>query len=171
MKKTLKSMLFSSIMALGQAQASIAGTSLEATDQNIKLVQRLLAYGDEQVVAHHEEFFCDKVIIHCNRAPQGEEIDVSVVKKYDMDRVAALLAQNYEILDAFAFEDKIVLFMRVHATHVGEFEGVEATNKYCNVSMLFMYRFRDGKICEVWSSWDKLEILKQLGDVHVTPKS
>ena len=96
-------------MVLGHAQVNIQCTTPnETTEQNIRLVHKLLEYGDKGVVAHPSEFFAEKVRVYSNKAPYGEEVDLETVNKYDSERVAALLATKYEVVSAYAFDDKIV---------------------------------------------------------------
>ncbi len=97
-------------MVLGHAQVNIQCTTPnETTEQNIRLVHKLLEYGDKGVVAHPSEFFEKRYVCTAIRALYGEEVDLETVNKYDSERVAALLATKYEVVSAYAFDDKIGL--------------------------------------------------------------
>jgi steroid delta-isomerase-like uncharacterized protein len=48
-------------------------------------------------------------------------------------------------------------------THSGPYLGVIATAREAVAKGITMTRFRDGKICEEWASWNEVSVLHDLG--------
>jgi len=68
---------------------------------------------------------------------------------------------HFEVEQMVAEGDFVVSRAMATGTHVGEFMGVSATGR--------PIRFANGKIVEDWSIVDTYAILRQIGNVSVTP--
>lgn len=137
-------------------------------EQQLHLVHKLLEYGDGRAIAHMDEFFADSVRVHDGIGNgEGEDLDLATITEHEAIRVATLLGREWKLLDTFVAGDVIVCYVQWHGVHVGEYMGLPPTGKEFAVPVVFIYRFQNGKICEMWNSWDRLAVLKQLGDVNV----
>jgi steroid delta-isomerase-like uncharacterized protein len=65
--------------------------------------------------------------------------------------------------DLIAEDDKVVIRNTVTGTHQGEYRGVPPTGKSVSYNEIFIFRFADGKIAEVWGVVDVYAQLRQLG--------
>jgi len=65
--------------------------------------------------------------------------------------------------DMIAEDDKVVVFMTVHATHTGEFAGIPPTGKRLAVQVLDIFRVAGDQVREHWGLTDRLSMLQQLG--------
>jgi steroid delta-isomerase-like uncharacterized protein len=65
--------------------------------------------------------------------------------------------------DAIAHDDKVVLRNTVTGTHQGDYRGLPATGKSVTYNEIFIARFTDGKLAEVWGVVDVYTQLRQLG--------
>jgi predicted ester cyclase len=65
--------------------------------------------------------------------------------------------------DLIAEDDKVVIRNTVTGTHLGEYRGVPPTGKSVSYNEMFILRFADGRIAEVWGVVDVYAQLKQLG--------
>ncbi len=57
-------------------------------------------------------------------------------------------------------------FARLHdatGTHQGEYRGLPATGKTVSYNEIFIFRFAEGRIAEIWGVVDVLTQLRQLG--------
>lgn len=63
--------------------------------------------------------------------------------------------------------DKVVVRDHVTGTHQGEFNGIPPTGKSVSYHEIFIMRFADGRIAEVWGVADVFTQMKQLGVVQV----
>ena len=62
--------------------------------------------------------------------------------------------------------DKVVKKDTVTGTHQGEYNGLPPTGKSVSYSEIFIMRFVNGRIAEIWGVVDLLSQMKQLGMVH-----
>jgi predicted ester cyclase len=58
--------------------------------------------------------------------------------------------------------DDIVVHFTVTGTHLGTFEGIEATGRPVTVSQFTLYRLDDGKFAEVWDLVDTNALMNQI---------
>ncbi|WP_172800411.1 ester cyclase [Mycobacterium sp. GA-1999] len=65
--------------------------------------------------------------------------------------------------DAIAHHDKVVLRNTVTGTHQGDYRGLPPTGKTITYNEIFIARFTDGKIAEIWGVVDVYSQLRQLG--------
>jgi predicted ester cyclase len=71
---------------------------------------------------------------------------------------------HMEIVELIAEGDKVVGRFTCSATHMGDWLGQAPTGRrFERVDEVSIFRFRDGKIVQVWSLEDTLDRLRQLG--------
>lgn len=61
--------------------------------------------------------------------------------------------------------EKVAWRLTVHGTHEAEFRGVPATGTEVTFGAQYIFRFRDGKIVERWTNFDRLGVMVQLGAI------
>lgn len=71
-----------------------------------------------------------------------------------------------KIEQIFAVDNKVVVLWSCTGKHDGVLQGIEPTGLEFNISGISVYQFEHGKICEIWQSWDRLNLLEQLGIVQ-----
>ena len=59
--------------------------------------------------------------------------------------------------------DKVVSRNTVTGTHQGEYMGLPPTGRSVTYNEIFIYRFLDGRIVEIWGAVDVFSQMKQLG--------
>jgi steroid delta-isomerase-like uncharacterized protein len=67
--------------------------------------------------------------------------------------------------DVIAEGDKVTTRWTFHGTHQGELFGIPATGKQVTLTGMGIYRIENGKIVELWTNFDQLGMLQQLGVV------
>jgi steroid delta-isomerase-like uncharacterized protein len=67
------------------------------------------------------------------------------------------------IEDVIAEGDKVVSRNTVTGTHQGEYRGLPPTGKSITYNEIFIFRFANGRIAEIWGVVDVFSQLKQLG--------
>jgi steroid delta-isomerase-like uncharacterized protein len=72
---------------------------------------------------------------------------------------------HLNIDDILADGDKVMVRWTARATHKGQLLNLAATSKRVTVTGIDVYRISDGRIQEMWISWDALGFLQQLGAV------
>jgi steroid delta-isomerase-like uncharacterized protein len=71
-----------------------------------------------------------------------------------------------KIVDVTAEGDRVVLRTIMEGTHTATLEfktPIPATGKHVNIEQVHTFRFKDGKVVEMWMSMDHLDLMKQLG--------
>jgi predicted ester cyclase len=81
----------------------------------------------------------------------------------------------YETIDDIIAEgDRVWLRVKATGTHTGEWNLFGAklppTGKKTSITMVFIWRLKDGKLVEGWEVDDNLEFLRQLGVIEYTEK-
>jgi steroid delta-isomerase-like uncharacterized protein len=61
--------------------------------------------------------------------------------------------------------DSVAAFVSYQSTHTGTFLGHPPTGKLVRVTGMDIMRYRDGQVIELWSQFDDLGLLQQLGIV------
>jgi steroid delta-isomerase-like uncharacterized protein len=62
-----------------------------------------------------------------------------------------------------AEDDKVAAFVSYRGTNSGEFQGRPPTGKTVHVTGMDIMRYRNGQVIELWSQFDDLGLLQQLG--------
>ncbi|MFE9352948.1 ester cyclase [Streptomyces olivaceoviridis] len=74
-----------------------------------------------------------------------------------------------EIEDEIAEGDKVVFRNTVTGTHQREYQGLPATGRPVRYQEIFVLRFADGRVAEIWGVVDVLTQMRQLGMVPGGP--
>ena len=61
--------------------------------------------------------------------------------------------------------DCVAAFVSYRSTHTGSFMGHQPSGKVVHVTGMDIMRYRDGQVIELWSQFDDLGLLQQLGIV------
>lgn len=116
--------------------------------RNVELVMRLIG-GDlcEKNIDSYDEILADDVVLH---GPNTQQETQGIAKLQELDRELAKSFSNIRIHidEIFAKHDKVVVFW----TAYGEQNHVSMT-----VTGHGIYQIKEGKICAIWQTWDKME--------------
>ena len=92
------------------------------------------------------------------RGPQG------VAQLHDA-LMPAFPDMKLPLLDFVAEGEKVLVRLRVQATHTGPFGDMAATGESIDIDVLDLFQIRDGVLIEHWALLDNLGMLKQLGAI------
>jgi predicted ester cyclase len=98
-------------------------------------------------------------------APQGLEGMTSSMRMLE----AAFSDRRWEIHQAIAEGDTVVLHCTFSGRHTGPFMGLAPTNRPFAFRQIHIIRFQDGKGIEHWVVRDDLGFLRQVGAVPSPP--
>ncbi|MGH3458765.1 ester cyclase [Aeromicrobium sp.] len=108
-----------------------------------------------------EDLLLDDVIAH---EPDGDVRGVEEVKWYLAPYLAAFPDMSVTVEDVIAEGDKVVNRYRFRGTHTGTTEEYgPPTGKQLVIEGITLYHFKDGKVAEMWDSYDSLAVMQQLG--------
>lgn len=92
------------------------------------------------------------------RGPQG------VAQLHDA-LMPAFPDMKLPLLDFVAEGEKVLVRLRVQATHTGAFGDLQPTGRRIDIDVLDLFQIRDGVLVEHWALLDNLGMMKQLGAV------
>jgi predicted ester cyclase len=94
------------------------------------------------------------------RGPEG------VAKLHDA-LMPAFPDMKLPLEDFVAEGEKVLVRLRVQATHTGAFGEMAPTGRKIDIAVLDLFQIRDGVLVEHWALLDNLGMLKQLGALPV----
>lgn len=136
------------------------------TQQNITLVRRLFdevyTKGSLNLL---DELMANNVRLHDPARPDHRE-GLTSLKEVESIYKKAFPSKKLKIDDIFAVDDRVVVRWTCTGTHRGELEGIPATNRDIKITGVSIYRLANNKVAEMWSSWDRLGLLEQIGEIE-----
>lgn len=118
--------------------------------------------GDLDLIAKTIDEAVDPDLVFHAPVPNGMT-GVEALKQVWVTLLRAFPDLHVAIEDVIAEGDKVVHRNTVTGTHQGEYRGVAPTGKPISYNEIFIFRFTDGRITEIWGVVDVLTQLKQLG--------
>ena len=153
--------------ALAEVQAAKAQAELEA--RNVQLIKTVIAEIDKgnpeimlKLYAPDAKFFFPSG----STKPLSREAEVAMARTF----LAGLSDLTHEITDIFAVKDKVVLRAVVRGTHRAELEGIPQTGSKIALSVLAVFRIKEGLVVEEAEDADMLGFYQQLG-MELRPKA
>lgn len=140
--------------------------SPQSTQQSLTLIKRLF----DEVYTKGNLNLIDELIASDVRRhdPARTQHETGIQSFKEMERIykQAFPNKKLKIDDIMAVDDKVVVHWTLTGTHKGDLEGIPATNRDFKVTGITMYRLANGKVTELWQSWDRLGLLEQIGEVE-----
>lgn len=115
-----------------------------------------LAVADELLAPDAQAHISDSLT---PEVPPGSAAFKEVIVRYQ----TAFPNAQYHIEDIVVTDNKVAVRWSAHGTHTGPLGELAPTGKQVNVTGMDIYHFRNGQIVAVWTNWDALGFLKQLG--------
>jgi steroid delta-isomerase-like uncharacterized protein len=120
--------------------------------------------GDVEVIAKAiDEVVAPDLLFHAP-LPMGET-GAQALKRVWTVLLRAFPDLRVSVEDVIAEGDKVVARNTVTGTHRGEYRGLPPTGASVRYDEIFVLRFTDGRIAEIWGVVDVLSQLRQLGVV------
>ena len=94
-----------------------------------------------------------------------EPLDLEGLKQFYGGRWCAFPDLHITVEDMVGEGDKVSWRLLVSGTHEAEFRGVPPTGRQVTFGAQYIFRFRDGRIVERWTNFDRLGVMVQLGAV------
>lgn len=76
---------------------------------------------------------------------------------------AAFTELVYDLHSVIVDGDRVAIRYTVSGHHTGAFGPIPATGLRSSIECIDWYRFRDGKIAEIWTQFDEFGLLMKLG--------
>jgi steroid delta-isomerase-like uncharacterized protein len=127
-------------------------------EHNKAIVRRWLLEGfNNYDLSAVEECLTEDYVNHGTTEARGHEAGRRVLAQARTFGPDAKIAITYMVAEG----EMVMVLFTVHGTFSPA--GVPASGKQVNFTMVDIFRFRDGKICEGWVIRDRMEFQEQLG--------
>jgi predicted ester cyclase len=133
-------------------------------EENKALVRRFVTEIFEQGRPEAIDQLCTDDFVRHN----GGDTDREALKAAQSRVGQALADVRFTIDDEIAEGDRVAVRLTASARQVGEFMGMQPSNRAYEIGEIHIFRVRDGKVAEHWHQFDSAGMLKQLG---ATPAS
>jgi steroid delta-isomerase-like uncharacterized protein len=109
---------------------------------------------DKYVESHAKDF-----VAHGENHDATLEEDMAEAK----EERKALPDMKVEVNQILAERDLVAVYWTASGTNTQAGMGFPATGKKIKIDGMTLFRFKAGKICEEWSVWDMLSVMRQAG--------
>jgi steroid delta-isomerase-like uncharacterized protein len=109
---------------------------------------------DKYAESHAKDF-----VAHGENHEATLEEDIAAAK----EERKALPDMNVKVNQILAEQDLVAVYWTVSGTNTQAGMGFPATGKKIKIDGMTIFRFKAGKICEEWSVWDMLSVMRQAG--------
>jgi steroid delta-isomerase-like uncharacterized protein len=132
-------------------------------EENKALDRRMVEAWDKGNMAVMDELLAPNFVHHS--APPGVTPDREGFKQFASMLHTAFPDFRFTVEDVVAEGDKVATRATCRGTHKGEYMGIAPTGKQVTWTLIFIRRFKGGKIAEQWTESDSLGTMQQLGVV------
>jgi steroid delta-isomerase-like uncharacterized protein len=127
-----------------------------------RFVDDVIGTGDAEVISKTiDELVEPDVLIHMPMPIQAT--GAQALKQVWAMLLRGLPDVHVTVEDLIAEGDKVVSRNTVTGTHQGEYMGLPPTGKSITYNEIFIFRFANGRIAEMWGVVDVFSQMKQLG--------
>lgn len=137
-----------------------------ASSKNIPIARRLF----EEVYSGKNFDSCDQYIVSdmhfYDPAAPNFRGGLQAFKERERAYARAFPDKSVNIDEIFEAGNKVVIRWTVNGTHKGNLPGISATGNRIHVTGIVILEFEDGRIANIWQTWDRLGLLEQLDQVQ-----
>ena len=132
-------------------------------ESNKKIARQFFEYFAKGDVQQIENLWGSDYQLHFPGRPKalGKEESKQLLKDYS----TGFPDKEMKVEDQVAEGDLVVTRTNVKGTHKGTFQGISASNKKMEVTVIAIHRIVDGKIVEEWTEFDAYGMMKQIGAI------
>jgi len=133
------------------------------SEANKELVRAFADAGNRNDLDAFDALLAPDFVRHCEATPEVNVTSCEDFKQFYRD-TAAVFPDQRMTLDALVAEDDRVAFWGAFSgTQTGPMGPFPPTGKRMESEIAGMFRIADGRIAELWVTWDNLAGLAQLG--------
>ena len=131
-----------------------------AVSDNIEIITRFEQFREGDLATLDE--LCDPGLVDHNPAPDHEPTLAGFKQKVAGFRTS-FPDIAYELHDIIASGDTVATRWVVTGSQQHEFMGIPATGQTIRVEGMNLYRLKDGRVTDIWTQFDGVGMLQQLG--------
>lgn len=138
---------------------------LMSIEQNKSTVLQFYKAFDNRNIDQALALLAPNFVAHLAGIPQP--LDRESFKQFGMTFYLAFTNSQHSFDEVIVADDKVVTFGTFTATHLDEFQGIPATGKPIQLSIMHIDRVEKGNITEHWGQGDALGLMQQLGIIFL----
>src|SRR5512140_3162049 len=113
-----------------------------------------------------DEIIAPDFVRHCQATPQADVRSLEAFKEY-LRQDAATFPDSVQTAEHIVAEgDFVAVWATYEATQRGAIGPFPASGKRMQLDFAAFLRVKDGKVAEMWVTWDNVAALAQLGHLH-----
>jgi len=159
------SMVLILICAIVMVGSSLAGTPAE----NKALVEGFVSVGNSRELDRLGEFVSENFVRHCQATPGLVVTNLEQFRAFLEADVQVCPDSKVEVQQMVAEGDRVAIWATYTGTQDGAMGPFPPSGKTLDLEFGAIFRIEDGKLAELWVTWDNLAALTQLG--HFPPPS
>jgi steroid delta-isomerase-like uncharacterized protein len=129
-------------------------------EENKALVRRLAEVINQGTLSIVDQVVSSDFVLH---HASGRDFPKEVYSQNAVTLRNAFPDVNMALDDLCAEGDKVVCRYTITGTHKGAYQGIPPTGNTISIQGINIFRIADGKIAEIWSVFNMLEQMQQLG--------
>jgi predicted ester cyclase len=135
-----------------------------SNNQRTEMAKRfLLTHNQANYLEAFDEYFAPDVVVHEYLPGLPDSMNRTIYEQFIAGFRAALPDIHNSLEDMFASGDHVTMRWKGYGTHTGaELMQIPAAGKSVVAHGIYILRFENGKIVEVWNHWDNLNVMTQL---------
>ncbi len=133
------------------------------THQRKKSIQRLYEEVYSKGNVNVSDELCENDLKLHDPAIAIQKPGIDAFKESERAFHRAFPNKKARIEDILVADKTITVRWSCQGSHEGELYGVAPTHRPFFLTGISIYRFSNGKISEIWQSWDRFSLLEQLG--------
>ncbi len=134
-----------------------------ATDANKALVRAFAEAGNDNDLEAFDRLIDPGFVRHCEATPEVSVRSCEDFKQFYRDTATTFPDQRLTLQTLVAEGDRVAFWGTFSGTQQGPMGPFPATGKRMESDCAGVFRIEDGKIAELWVTWDNLAGLAQLG--------
>lgn len=134
-------------------------------ETNKALAQQMLDAMNSGQLDRLDEIMSPDLLRHCPATPGLEIRSLAQFKDFLRQFAASFPDNRQTFLRMVADEGQVAGWASYEGTHLGAMGPIPATGKRVCFEFATQLRIERGRIVEIWTIWDNVEILRQLGQM------
>ena len=142
----------------GHEGAALDTAKPTTLDAHKDVIRRWIEFSNGGFAGSFDDFISADYVGHLG----ASTIDRQQLECLERQFCDAFPDAHHAIDDLVAEGDRVVLRTTARATHLGFFEGIDATGRGVEFTGLVVYRIENGRIAESWGEIDFLRLMRDL---------
>ena len=146
--------------AMAELEKDRAQAATEA--RNIEIIKAAMAAVDKGNLEVFQAFLAPEFKLYApsnSATPVSRDDYLAMVKTM----TTAIPDMVHNVTEFLAVQDRVVLRVALHGTHLAELQGIPPTGNKVSVSFIAIFRLKDGLVVEEVAEEDFLGLYQQLG--------